>query len=358
MSEYKMSVRQICFIIIGFFMSTKMIFAAAITAGQSGKSLWISAIINFVLDGTFIFIILLIGERFKNKDFFEILSGGIGKIPSKIIYFLLSVLLIIKAYVPIMEQRNFIEISLYETLPTILTFLPFFLFCGYFSYKGLKAVARCSDILVWFTLIAIIGLITLTLPNADFSELLPIFKGISAKKIIAGSYKSGIWYFDSVYFLFFIGRYNEQKLGKTKIMSAFFLSVLLICLYFITIYAEFGVLTERQYFAPSKMGLFAVALLNIGRIDYLFSILLCISNVFAISLPLLFSTLSLNNAFNFKNKASAAIIVNSIMFICVFLSRDIFFEIFNIFQNLYVIFLCFMCGIILIMPLLKMRKKI
>ncbi len=357
MSEYKMSVRQICFTIIAFFTSTKMIFLAAVTSEYAGKSLWISALINFFADGIIIYIILLIGERFPNKTFFEIIRDSFGNFVAKTVYFILAVVLLFKSYVPIMEQRNFIEISLYETLPTILTFLPFFLFSAYFSYKGLKAVARCSDIMIWFIIIAVFGLIALTIPNTDFSELLPIFKGTPIKDILGGSIKSSLWYFDSIYFLFFIGNYKRERLSKTKIMSAFFTSAAVIILYLVAIYAEFGVLTERQYFVPAKMGLFSVALLNIGRIDYIASIFLSIVNVFAIALPLLFSTYCLEQVFNFKNKAVPTIITNSIMFTGVFLSRDYFFDIFGIFQNLSVFLLGFTSFIIPFAAFVFCRKR-
>ena len=324
-----------------------MIFASAVTAKYAEHSLWVSALINLALDGLIIYFALLIGEKFPNKTLFEIFSLNLGKFLAKFIFVLFAVLFFLKAYIPINEQKFFVEISLYETFPKIITFMPFFVFSAYLSYKGLKGIARCSDVMVYLTVISISALIGLSMTNADLTKLLPIFNGVSFKKIAEGSFKSGIWYFDGLYALMMVGRYKKEKLYKTKIISEFCLSALLAISFMIFLYAEYGALTERQYFAPVKIGLLAVALLNVGRIDFIAALVLTCSNVFATALPLLFSSYCIMEVFGIKNSKATSISVNLAMAVCLLLLKDSFMKIFQIFQNFYAFLPLFMIVVIL-----------
>ena len=143
-----------------------------------------------------------------------------------------------------------------------------------------------------------------------------------------------------------IGKFKKEKYAKTKILLAFAASAILIIAYMASLYAEYGKLTERQFFAPVKIGLLSVALLNIGRVDYISALLATVSNVFASALPLVFSTYCFGKIFNFKNKATLAFSVNFLMFLAVSATKDSFTVIFNIFQNYYAFFAVFMSAVI------------
>ena len=312
MREYKISVRQICFSLVAFSLAIKMIMLTAVTASISGRMLWLSAIINFAVDGLFILYILKISEKFDGLDFYEILEVNIGKVGAKIVFALYAIIFFVKAYIPILEQKTFIEITLYEMSPTILTFMPFFIFSAYFCFKGMRAIGRCADIAVWLTVLAVLGLIALTLQNADFSELLPL-ADIPLTDVLSGGIKTSLWYFDSLYILFFIGHFKREKLTKTKILGAFAIEGLMIAVFTAATFAEFGVLTERQFFAPVKVGLFSVATLNIGRIDYIAAFVIATSNVFAIAVPLVFCTYCVNKVIGVDGKVLTPVIINAIM---------------------------------------------
>lgn len=333
----KISVRQICFVFIAFSTSIKVVFAAAVTAKYSGHALWASLLLNFIFDGVMIFSAIKISEMFPGKTFFDILTDGIGESAAKILVFIFGLAFLLKAYVPIQEQKVFVEKSLYETYPKIVTFMPYFLFCAYFAYTGIKGIARSSDIIVWFTLISVPAMIMLALPKADFSELLPILKGVPIKKIGEGGMRSGIWFFDGLYAYMFIGRFKKERLQKTKIVGAYAFSAFLVVGFAIALYAEYSSLTQRQYFAPVKIGLLSVALLNIGRVDYIAALIVTVSNVFASALPIVFSSTCFNEVFKPKNKAVIPGIISAVAFITVLATKDLFPKIFEFFQSYYAI---------------------
>ena len=358
MTTNKISVRQICFCFIAFSVAIKIIILPSLTASFANQSLWISILINFFLDGLMILFILKISDKFNGLSFFQILNKNLGNVPTKIILFLYCIYFILKAYVPIMEQKSFIEISLYETTHVVFIFIPIFLISCYFSYKGIKTVGRVSDVMIWFTLFAVISLMVFSISVCDFSNLLPLFRE-KPINILKGSYSTILWYFDSTYLLFFIGNIKKERLKNTKIILSFCLSALIVIIFAIVLYCEFGPLTPRQYFAPIKMGKYFLSQSNSGRIDYFAGFALAITCVFAISLPLVFASLCLSHAFNFSHKIIPCVIVNGFSAILFYFTQDFFFETFKLVQNYALFFMLFLAYIfpLIILFMKKGRTK-
>ena len=342
MSNEKVKLRQVCFSLIAFATVLKIIVLPSFVSGFAKENLWISILLNFILDGAMIFIVLKISDRFKGLTFYQILIENCGEIPTKIIMCLYALYFILKAYVPILEQKSFVEIALYETTHVVWIFAPIFLIICFFSYKGLKTVGRISDLLIWVSLFAIIVLLSLSIPACDLTNLLPIAIGVPFKNVLQGSRFSLLWFFDSTYILFFIGKFKTEKLAKTKIMLSYLVVALIVTAFFCVLYCEFGPLTERQHFAPIKMGKYYLSFSNSGRIDYLAGFALAIVCVFAITLPLVFSSLCLSHSFNFKHKIIPCIIVNGVTAIIFFATQNFFFNVFSIIMKYGVYFLLFM----------------
>ncbi|MBQ7373384.1 MAG: GerAB/ArcD/ProY family transporter [Clostridia bacterium] len=353
MNGEKLKLRQLCFALIVFTGVIKIIVLPSFVSGYAKENLWISALLNFLLDGVTIFFILKIADKFKGKSFFQILNENLGDAPTKTIMFLYAIYFLIKSYVPILEQKSFVEIALYETTHVVWIFAPIFLISCFFSYKGLKTVGRLADLLIWIAIFSVVVLLTLSIPACDFSNLLPIV-AVPFKNVLQGSKFSLLWFFDSTYLLFFIGNYKPERLSKTKIMLSYLAVALVVTIFFCVLYSEFGALTERQYFAPIKMGKYYLSLSNTGRIDYFAGFALAIVCVFAVTLPLVFSSLCLSHTFNFKHKILPCIIVNGAMAIIFFATQNFFFNVFTFILNYVVYFLLFMAYVV---PLITLFFK-
>jgi hypothetical protein len=109
-----------------------------------------------------------------------------------------------------------------------------------------------------------------------------------------------LWFGDPVYVLF-LGSYlsSKEKLYKKTFISyaiAVFITVLLVAVF----YSIFSSISERQYYAPIKMSKYSITLSNIGRLDYLSSVMLSLVSVYAICMPLLLCYDSINKVITFK----------------------------------------------------------
>lgn len=355
MNENKLYVRQICLVFGAFTIAGKLITMPALAAKYAKEALWISAGVNFLIDGLALLFFLYLAKKFEGMTIFQIVEYNLGKVARKIFAFIFFAFFILKSYLPIIEHRNFVEVALYETSPALWIFAPIFLFTAFFSYKGLKAIARTADIAIWFTIPAIVVIASLSISVADFSNLLPIID-VSAPEIIKGSFMTSLWFFDSPYLLFFLGHFKSEKKQSLKISAAYFGFATLVLIYMAIMQCEFGTLTERQFFSPVKMGKYSVAVSNIGRIDYLAVFALIFSCVFGVGLPLVFATKCLNKCFNFKHRIIPCLIVNGMVGITILLTENYYFLAREFFQK-YIT--PFFAAVVLILPLFALffRRK-
>lgn len=319
-TKKQLTIRQICFFIIAFLPVSKLFMMPSVVAKFAKEDMWISIFINLALD--FLTIVALTYTCKKsNMTFFEMLENAFGKTASKVILFFYFLLFFLKAIIPIDEQRDYIELTLYTLVPNVFYFLPFFIVAFFLCMKNLRAIGRLADLLWLVTLIGFCLLILLSFSNADFQAILPIgAQGFS--NIIKGAYSSFIWFSDAVYFLFFIGQFEYKKRDNLKIFCSYAVHAVMVLLFAIIFYSIFTSIAFRQRFALTEISKYTTVINNIGRLDFVGIFLILLSNLFSLSLPLYFCVKLLNHIFNFcKPWIAPAITLGFHILITIFLSE-------------------------------------
>lgn len=330
-NQYELSERQVCLFFIAFLPVTKLFMLPSVLSLNAAEDGWICALFNFLLDFTTLFFVLRACKNAKT-DFFGLLENTLGKTVSKIVLSLYFLFFIIKSVLPITEQKDYIEHTLYTLNPTVLYFCPFFLLAILFCTKRLRAVGRAADVLWVSTALGLLVIFALSVSNMDFTAILPVGANGLAK-IVKGSLSSFTWFGDALYFAFFIGQFEYKRKSRVKILTSFSISAFISILFFIVFYAVFTSIAFRQKFALTEISKYSTVINNIGRFDYIGIMLILFSNLFALSLPLFFAGKIFMRLFSIKNKwICAAVPVGIVAIIVVFLSQYSFtFE--NIIMN-------------------------
>lgn len=298
--------RQICLFFIAFAPAIKFFMLPSVTASVADRDEWLCCIANILLD--FITLAILIKAcRNSRTDFFGLCEKNLGKTGARVVYLLFAAYLVIKAYVPISEQRDYVELTLYTTLPSVLNFTPFMLLTFYLAQKKLRIVGRLADI-VWF--LAVTGyllMFAVSIPNVSPEMLLPIGKTPSSK-LIKGCFYSLNWFGDCVYYLFFIGRYEHKKGDTAKILCSYLSAAFTVLLFVTIFYGTFSSIAFRQRYALTEMSKYSTVINNVGRFDYLAIFSLLLAAAFSAAFPLYFANSLITKAIPFKNKKLITVI--------------------------------------------------
>lgn len=337
----KLKLRQVCFIFIALTPVTKISLLPSVAASFLEEQLWLGILINFVLDFIVLFAILLLLKKHDNAPIFDVVEQKLSPTCAKILFFLYSIFFFLKAIIPLLEQQDYVQNTLYEVTPTVLVFLPFFAVSFYTSLKELKILGRCVDISIWFTLLGLGLVLFLAVPICKIERLMPIIQK-PTYKLIKGPFSTIIWFSDSVYMLIFAGHFLNQKQRALKISLSYLSGAVLIIVLAIIFYGAFGPIAKTRFWAIPELTIFSIAIANATRFDYIAIFLLLFSQVFAIILPIFSSVKCLQLALNLKRSIIPASIINGLLFLFVILFSNRLFKVFGVIVNVFGwIFICF-----------------
>ena len=296
--NYQLKSRQVCFFLIAFMPITKLFVLPSMLAKTANEDMWISAVISLLVD--FLTLLSIVYACKKSKtNFFGLLENSFGKVGTKIVLMMFFIYFMLKAVLPLNEQKDYVEFTLYTLKPTVFYFLPFFIVALYFCAKKLRVIGRTADIMWLITVNGFVTLIALSITNADFGAILPIgANGIGS--IVKGSYSSLSWFGDVSYLLFFIGEFKYGKKDGLKIFLSFLVGAVMIIIFMVIFYCIFTSIAFRQRFALTEISKYTTVINNLGRFDYIGIIMILFVNLFCLSLPMFFSCRILNYIFKFK----------------------------------------------------------
>lgn len=354
--KFQLKTRQICFFLIAFTPITKFFILPSILANTANEDMWICSLVNVLLDLITLCAIIYTCKKCR-CTFFQLLENNLGKTGTKAVLILYLIYFMLKAVLPLSEQRDYVELTLYTLKPTVLYFLPFFAVPFYLCTKKIRILGRLSDVLWLITINGFITLIALSVTNADFGAVLPIgARGLNA--VVKGSLSSLNWFGDCVYIMFLIGEFEYKKKDFWKIALSYLGGAIMIIAFMIIFYCIFTSIAFRQRFALTEISKYTTVINNLGRFDYIGIIMILFSNMFAISLPIYFSCRILNKLFGWKNVYIAPCIVIGLhMFLMLVFSRY-YAGIENFIVNYAGIFFIIMSNIFpIITPLFTLKEN-
>lgn len=279
----KISARQLYFFLACIAPVGKLVIMPSRLAQYSGNDLLIPVLFHYLLQTAIVFAVLLLAKRGKNL--FEMMEESIGKIASSIVVLILSLFLFYAAFLPLLEQKVFVQGVFYDTIPSLVAFAPFFPLAAYLCSKPLSSYGRTWDVLGPIALVGFFGILVLSLTETDFGSLLPIGSS-GAKGIFGGAVYTFSWFFDSVFLLFLLGKIDYRK-GMAWKGALFYLAGGLAVIFYIAVYyAIFQETAVNQLFAFTKTSKFFSGITVLGRVDFIFIYALAFVMIFYCSLPL------------------------------------------------------------------------
>lgn len=317
----KINTSKICALFVALLPILKIVSAPAMLAEKHNEKLWLAPLLCFLLDLILISLLFYAFKKHKFKNAYEILNQTYSKVIANTIFLIWAVFFCLKCFLPLIEHKQLIERSFYETLPKAPVFLPFFAVCFYICIKGFKPLLRTCQILAPLSFFAIILIIYLSLSPGDLKNLLPL-NNITLKSGAISVLNACSWFGDAVYLVLIFPNQNNEKKPLLKLFVFYLIAVLGVIIIYVLFYAIFSSIASTQLLAISSMSIFSLTLVNIGRFDHLSVLILSLCSVFAISLPALCSVKCISTVFNLKTQTIPAIIINALLLVFVIIFSD------------------------------------
>ncbi len=318
----KISVRQICIIMCCFGAALKLMLYPTTMAAACGNALWLPVLADTAIETLCVWAVAFLCSR-TDKTLFQLIEGVAGRWAARAVYALFALFFVANVFVPMSEQQLMVHEVFYDTIPSLLVFLPFFFFAVYAGTKRLTNAGRTADICLPVFAITLAILIAMSLFECDFSNLLPFLKQ-PVSTLYSGCASGFFRFTQGAYLLMFMGHFDYKKGDCAKITLSCAAGGLIVAFVAAVFYAVYGNLAEVQYFAVTKISIFFSAIALIGRTDLFAVYALDIVMLFALALNIQLACHCLEKAVGKPLRPVYSLAVNAVLITLIFLFNNKF----------------------------------
>ena len=231
----KVSNIQIRALVISTVVGVGMLGLPNQLANAMDKDGWIAIILSIILTIPMLIIINTIFKDNPGKDFFEIGNLALGKIIFTICLIIYLLYYIAAAAFISRLLGDLIKGYLLINTPIQIIIILYLISIGYAAISDIDVVARIAYLTYWLEIGFGVLLVLLSLPGADFTNVLPLFQSDISK--LPEGLRAGIFSFMGFEILLFAIPYAEEKekVLKTSISAVIIIGVLYLLIFFATI---------------------------------------------------------------------------------------------------------------------------
>lgn len=309
----KISVRQICFILLCYNAVSKMLLYPTVLSHYCGRDLLFAALIDFAVQAVVVWAVSFLCSR-TDKTFFQLLEGTFGNIFARIIYGLFALFFIAATIVPLCEQKLYVHTIFYDTVPPLLIFLPFFFFSIYAAGKKFTNIGRSADVCMPIFVLSMIFVFSMSVLEIKWNSFMPVLK-TPVKDLFGGALGTVFRFAEPCYVLMFMGHFKYKKGDAAKMTFSYIGGALTVLLFLFTFYGIYGDIAQSRQFAVSKISLFFPAIDTIGRIDFIALYILEIVMLFALVLNIQLALHCVMKCTGYQNRAVLSLAVNAALII-------------------------------------------
>lgn len=309
----KISVRQICFILLCYNAVSKMLLYPTVLSHYCGRDLLFAALIDFAVQAVVVWAVSFLCSR-TDKTFFQLLEGTFGNIFARIIYGLFALFFIAATIVPLCEQKLYVHTIFYDTVPPLLIFLPFFFFSIYAAGKKFTNIGRSADVCMPIFVLSMIFVFSMSVLEIKWNSFMPVLK-TPVKDLFGGALGTVFRFAEPCYVLMFMGHFKYKKGDAAKMTFSYIGGALIVLLFLFTFYGIYGDIAQSRQFAVSKISLFFPAIDTIGRIDFIALYILEIVMLFALVLNIQLALHCVMKCTGYQNRAVLSLAVNAVLII-------------------------------------------
>lgn len=316
---------------IAYTAAEKLLLYPQILAESCGRDLLFSALIDFAVQGVIVWAAAFLCSR-TNKTFYELLSGSLGDICARIVYGLFALFFVFSALIPLFEQKQYVHAIFYDTVPSLLTFLPFFVFAVYAGSKGFENMGRCADICLPLFAVSMVIIFAMSFGEVKTDAFLPVLK-TPAADIFKSALSSFYRFSEPAYLIMFMGRFRYKKGDAAKITLSYVLGAAVVLLTAFIFYGIYADIAGTRQFAISKISLYFPATDILGRIDLLVLYALEIVMLFALVLKLQLAVQCVKQCTGWGQSGFISLIIGVILAALTILLDYKFFSLVGFFQK-------------------------
>jgi spore germination protein KB len=228
MEKGKITSLQMAFMMYPTIVATAILGVPSITAKYAKTDLWLSPIFAALIGYLTVYIAYKLHKLYPKQTVFQFTEKIIGRIPGKILGFLLLFFYIQNTGLIIRGYAEFLVGSFLVRTPIGVIMASMVLLCAFIVRGGIEVLGRAAELFVPVFIFPISILIFLLIPDLDFKNIFPVL-GNGIIPPIKGAIVPGGWFSEFFLIIFLLPFLKDMKKGmKSGMMTVFAVMMTLI----------------------------------------------------------------------------------------------------------------------------------
>ena len=264
----KINYRQLSILVFMCFISLKLLALPSLLYVESENMGWFVALVLMIIDGIYAFLILDLIKKNKDKNIYEFMKNTVGTFLAKVFLALLMVRFIFMLSNISKGLEFFVVENFYTEFKWIIFVLPLITLVCFMVYKGIRNIARVSELMYIPIAIGVLYIAFKSIENVDVLTFLPMFKQ-GVMPVVNAGYHHMCWFGSSTFMLMLFGRVDFYGERKTKFAFYLIFAILLIQLMYFVFYGLYESTSPTHTYAISDISQFISERSSVDALSWL-----------------------------------------------------------------------------------------
>lgn len=264
----KINYRQLSIITFMSFIALKFLALPSLLYLESKNMSMFVSLALMIIDGLYVFVILDLMKKSGEKNIYEFMKNCLGTMLTKIIL----ILLILKYALVVGNISKGLEFfvveNLYSEYSWFVFVLPIMILIGFMVYKGVRNIARVSEMVCWAIVIGLIYIALKALSGIDLLSFLPFFKD-GVQPLFNSAYIHLSWFGSATFLFMLFGFVDFRSEKKSKMIKYVIFAILIVQLLYFVFYGLFEITSPTHNYCISDISQFSSTYSAIDELSWL-----------------------------------------------------------------------------------------
>lgn len=273
-----------------------------------------SLLLILCVEFLFIFLIINLKQKNPNLSVYQIFNKKIGKILTKILFFILFLFFLLKIFYILHENYSFLKQTLFSEATLFVYLLCVLPVISSMVFKGLKAMGRTVEI--FYVVILVLLLISMLSWFFTLKELtFTIFMSNGFSGFLSACFDYTFCFSDFVFLIVIVDKIKFEEKQLKSFYAYVIASLVIIFLFIFTFFLAYQTTSFVKQNAIFNISQFSNYFGTLGKFNIISITSVAIILYFQLAMFLFCANLCLEKLFPFKSKAQPLIFINIILLI-------------------------------------------
>lgn len=304
----KINYRQLSILVFMSFISLKLLALPSLLYVDSKNMSWLVALVIMIVDALYAFLILDLMKKSEEKNILEFMKNCVGPVLSRVF---LAVYILKYALVVANISKGlefFVVENFYNEFNWLVFILPLMALLGYMIYKGIRNIARVSELINLAIVVGCLYIAFQSFSSADPMVYLPMFKdGVSP--LFESGFKHISWFGSASFLILLFGKVDFKQEKKWTMIKYLIFAIILVQIMYYVFYGIFDNISATHNFCLSDISQFTSQESSINELSWLIVALWVVAQAVQLALYSYCMMQAIKFTFNIKNNTIPIIVV-------------------------------------------------